>query len=233
LSLRLSYLTSESKRANSSLKEIVESADSVLSQIDKIAVAAEYGKIVNDDDEEAVKRRKEVDKSKVTLIEALTHKTQALLQLALISDAKSNTNSDTLLDLIADTTSSDTKEDIKGDKINAFKDSFNELKGWVNLKKKDNKKKYLVLSVQNHILLKQLGLALKLLNSQLEVATFASGPSSCSGTSCWSIASGSGPHSKELYDLKCEILDLLHWTDWLQYERQWNIINHPKDFRLF
>jgi len=79
LDLQLKYLDQPSDRMNQ-LDSIITAADEIISSIDKISLAAHYGtKIPDSEDPVLIKTRKEMDKQKAFLINALYVKANAMM----------------------------------------------------------------------------------------------------------------------------------------------------------
>jgi len=78
LTFRMNYLAAEK---HGTPLEIIDAANAVMAEIDRTSLALHYGKGINEDDEEQTKNRKEMEKTKSHLIEALAAKAHALVDL--------------------------------------------------------------------------------------------------------------------------------------------------------
>jgi len=206
LTFRMNYLAAEK---HGTPLEIIDAANAVMAEIDRTSLALHYGKGINEEDEEQTKNRKEMDKTKANLVEALATKAHALVDLAR-AELKETKEKETK-----------NKKDNKNNNenkqyINQFKETFSELKNWVEMKKKENKRKYNMLVIHQHIFNGEIGFALKLLNVEND--------NNKDGATDTAIAL--------VKELRTEILDRLGWEQWKMNEKLLAVVKNPKDFSL-
>ena len=141
------------------LPAVVQAADAVLAQIDTAALAAHYGVNLDPDDAEAAEQRKEMDKSKDTLVDTLYRKGRALAFILDGGEDGSKPKAD------ADDESEATEKETH-DLIEAFERTFAELRKWVDT----TDDKYVLLHIRREKRHGRLGNALELLNRHLKTA---------------------------------------------------------------
>ncbi len=127
------------------LAAVVTTADAVIAQIDKTALAAHYGVKLDPDDKAAGKVREEMDKQKKALVEALHLKARALFDMA---DSGKGERPET---------------DADAAELEAFETAFAELRTWVDTTDDD----YVTLHADREVRHGRLAAALELLNEKI------------------------------------------------------------------
>jgi len=239
LSLCLNYLLADPSRG--STEDIVGAATAVIDHVDRGQLTLHYGRQLNEQDDEAVKTRKEMDRLKTQIIDALAAKAQALITLinrAVPFDSSSllitPSTGATLTQPTVVISAIDTKE-VKDSTTStapspslaenkhaiSFRDTMAEFRTWLDLKKKANASKYLPLLIHEQLLSSDggnLGEALRLLNAD---------------------SNRSDPH-KENEALRSVVLRRLTqqrggagWMHVWELHQVCHVVDNPKDFRLF
>jgi tripeptidyl-peptidase-2 len=126
------------------LPEVVAAADAIIAEIDQEALAAHYGRKLDEDDKDAKKVRKEMDEKKAALVEALHRKAKALFDMSGAEAGRPVT-------------------DAAADERKAFEAAFAELEKWVDT----TDEAYLDLHIDRAIARGELGEALKLVNGKI------------------------------------------------------------------
>lgn len=138
--LREELKRADGKEREKDLPTVIAVADRIIAQIDQDQLAAHYGVKLDPDDKAAAKVRKEMDKQKEALVDALFRKARALFDLAM------NANPEARQAAVED-----------------FEQAFGLLQKWVDTTGDE----YLMLHIDRLAERGQLGEALKLLNKRI------------------------------------------------------------------
>ena len=142
--IRLHLLDDENRKQR--LDEVVAAADVVINAIDRKALAAHFGTRIDTEDPEQVQLRKEFEKQRDRLVDALYRKGRAIGYRE-------------LPDVIAEHPIDDPEAQHQ-----AFEDNFRELARWVD----PSGEEHYLLAVRRHRRRERWGLALKLLNDHMD-----------------------------------------------------------------
>lgn len=161
---------------------MLAAADAALAQIDAVQLAAHFGRVLDKDDPDAVEARKEHDDAKATLLKALEAKCNAYASMM------------------------DVPEVVEGAAA-SFRETWTELKTWVDMSKDDNKTKYAALVVKRERLDGNLGLAL--------------------------AAAARMKDAKAAGALRAELLGELGWSALASAAKLDDVVSHPNSYALF
>lgn len=216
--LRAQLSRADGKQRRDDLGAVVAAADRVIAQIDQEALAAHYGVKLDPDDKAGAKVRKEMDKQKTVLTDALHRKAKALFDLAAKSRAEGQPeplthdagNAQARTGPAAARSRAvgrqeETDDEAAGD--DAFEQAYAQLQKWVDTTSGE----YLTLHIEREKRHDRLGQALKLLNDKI----------------------AESKNKKDLYRRRIRLLGELGWSHWKRYEEQWLLIRFPAEYAPF
>jgi hypothetical protein len=196
LALRLTVLnnTSTDKSSNEeAVKKLTEAADDVVASMDQQSIQLQLAKQIDSRDKESKRKRKDAEEKKSILIAALHSKAEILAEY-INAQLKEN-------------------KGVSDEMKNAFEATYKDLVSWVgDLTSKDNRSKYLSVTVLHYKLQKQYGHALKLLNAEIDA---------------------DAQPKKSLAEERLGVLKQLGWQRWAQHVHNWMIRNYPSNYTLF
>ncbi|RDX94509.1 Tripeptidyl-peptidase 2, partial [Mucuna pruriens] len=188
-------------------EEVIDAANEVIDSIDREELAKFFALKNDPEDEEEEKIKKKMESTRDQLAEALYQKGLALteiesLKLKCLTCILSKEVDKSLASAATEGAKQDgnkTNEQSKDDGVHPdlFKENFNELKKWVDVKCT----KYGILLVTNERRSQRLGTALKVLSDIIQ--------------------DDAEPAKKKFYELKLSLLEEIGWTHFATYERQW------------
>jgi tripeptidyl-peptidase-2 len=146
----------DGKQRKENLRAVVEAADRVIAQIDQAALAAHYGVKLDPDDQTAARVRKEMDRQKAALVDALYRKARALYDLAV-------SGSSIAPESVPSPGPTEGTSVIGDGAWTAFEAAFGELQKWTDTTGDE----YLWLHIDRAVHRGRLGEALRLLNRKI------------------------------------------------------------------
>ena len=150
---QLKFLDDDNDKRKEHLPEIVGQCDKIIAEIDQEQLAAHYGIQLNEDDKKAKTLRKEMDRKKSILTDALYRKGRALAYMDLPSKYSK-----------PDEPPVKKFPKSKKERNKLFEATFAELEKWVDLKEP----KYVLLHIRRERRLQRQGNALEALNDHIE-----------------------------------------------------------------
>ncbi|MFT4691916.1 MAG: tripeptidyl-peptidase-2 [Limisphaerales bacterium] len=186
------------------LGDVIAAADRVIGQIDTKALREHYGANLDPDDEAAAKVRKEMDRQKPILADALYLKGRAIAYAEdMILRVKEAAKVPADQKPKAETAEVPPKLERR-----AFEKNFRELGKWVNT----TDDAYVLLHIRHDRRQRRFASGLKLLEARMAKMALP---------------------DKKYLDKRVKILDSLGWKDWVAYEKKWNILRFPKAYQPF
>ncbi|KAG0562456.1 hypothetical protein M758_9G144800 [Ceratodon purpureus] len=192
-----------------SVAKVIEAADDVIRLVDTGALARHFSMKCEAEDANAAKVRKEMDKQRDALADALYKKALALLQLEEDQGTQKDDTQAQEAPSVKSETSGVSASSPLGQETDKFEETYAELRKWADI----NSPKYLLLTVKRERRAGRLGSSLKHLNDLIQ--------------------DESKPPQKNLYELRIKLLEELEWSHLADYERKWLSVRFPSSIPPF
>jgi tripeptidyl-peptidase-2 len=192
--------------------KVIEAADDVIRLVDTGDLARHFSMKCEAEDANAAKARKEMDKQRDALADALYKKGLALIQLEDDQDTpeeEKTPEAPSALSVDSDTPGQLQAPSYVAPTIDQFEETYAELRKWADV----TSPKYLLLTVKREKRAGRLGSALKFLNDLIQ--------------------DESKPPQKNLYELRIKFLEEINWPHLAEYERKWLLVRFPSSLPPF
>ncbi|CAJ1977042.1 unnamed protein product [Sphenostylis stenocarpa] len=231
-------------------EEIIDAANEVIDSIDREELAKFFSLKNDPEDEEAEKIKKKMDSTRDQLAEALNQKGLALAEIVSLKEVDESLASVATEGAKQDVEKTDEQSKDEGVHPDLFKENFNELKKWVDVKCT----KYGILLVTNERRNQRLGTALKIpmfislpkrdCNKHIfELRNFGEIVVLSVPVDAWYLYMVEDNHGttaevvlndiiqddpesakKKFYELKLSLLEEIGWSHFCTYEREWMLV---------
>uniref|UniRef100_A9U481 Predicted protein n=1 Tax=Physcomitrium patens TaxID=3218 RepID=A9U481_PHYPA len=188
--------------AKFSVAKVIKAADNVIRLVDTGDLARYFSMKNESEDANAAKVRKEMEKKRDSLADALYKKGLALIQLEEDQTTQQKEVHEASSTEALDGASTSVKNEssqLSAPITDTFEETYAELRKWADI----NLPKYLLLTVKREKRSGRLGNAFKFLNDLIQ--------------------DESKPPQKSLFELRIKLLEELEWPHLAEYERKWQI----------
>lgn len=198
--------------AKFSVAKVIKAADNVIRLVDTGDLARYFSMKNESEDANAAKVRKEMEKKRDSLADALYKKGLALIQLEEDQTTQQKEVHEASSTEALDGASTSVKNEssqLSAPITDTFEETYAELRKWADI----NLPKYLLLTVKREKRSGRLGNAFKFLNDLIQ--------------------DESKPPQKSLFELRIKLLEELEWPHLAEYERKWQIVRFPSSYPPF